>query len=55
MTLEEHKKAIQLAIAAAELDGFDVFVDSQCCGCSQINLVITPVDEPDTDKFVYVI
>lgn len=49
MTLEEHKAHIQHAIAAAELDGFDVFVNIAR------DLMISPVGEDDEAKFVKVI
>ena len=50
MTLEEHKAHIQHAIAAAELDGFDVFRH-----WDGPTLLIAPAGEDDETKFVVVI
>lgn len=49
MTQEEHAQKIKDAIAAAEADGFDVFIDNNCCGCGAMSLEINPATVPGTE------
>lgn len=55
MTQEEHRIAIREAIRAAELDGFEVAIMNECCGCSRMSLEIGPAGCWDGTENVVVI
>lgn len=40
-----HKTLIQDAIQVAEEDGFDVTIESQCCGCARMTLEISAKED----------
>jgi hypothetical protein len=44
----EHAARIMAVIAEAEADGFEVWIRNDCCGCSNMDLVISVADQDDT-------
>lgn len=49
----EHFQKIKRMISAAEVDGFDVTLENQCCGCSKMTLEISAKDDVNgTDGLV---